>query len=224
MRYAALVLIVLAGCNARQPAPPAPQPVPEASTQEVDADLPVLMAPPVTVSYHKRARNVLIVGDSEACAVSYYVKETVKALNDAAQEPRDSVDVVCKGGTVVQYWGGGGHFREALSSHPKTDSVLVFLGTNHYGSTATPPVKPMLDLVTDHKLDCLWVGNTAVKGKHWPINDIMRDAVSPTCSYFDSEAASISLADGVHPTKEGAIRWIKLVWPLIPPKYNATIE
>lgn len=166
------------------------------------------------------SRRVLIIGDSEACAVRPYVKETIRKVNETAGVPTDSVDVDCKGGTVVQYWGAQGHFREALRRHPKPDTVLVFLGTNHYGQTVTPPVDQILDIIKENNMSCVWVGNTAVKGKHWRINKLLKAAVQPTCSYFDTEAAEIPLPDGVHPSGAGAIKWLKAIWPLIPPKYE----
>jgi hypothetical protein len=172
----------------------------------------------------RRGRKVLIVGDSEACVVGSYIdlKKLVADINDKAQEPRDSVSVDCKGGTMIQYWGAGGNLRAALVRHPNPDAVLVFLGTNHYLQSTTPPTQTVTDLLK--QTDCIWVGNTAVHGKRWKINSLIRDAVTPQCKYFDTEAADIPLADGVHPTPAGASKWIRLVWPLIPPKYEDSDE
>lgn len=161
-------------------------------------------------------RKVLIIGDSEACAVQWQVKN--------AKLPTDQVDVECKGGTVVQYWGASGNMKRALDRHPGTDVVVIFLGTNHYGQTVTPPVAPILSLVKERGLKCVWVGNTAVNGKKWKINDLLRMAVTPTCSYFDTEAAGIPLPDGVHPDGTGALKWLRLVWPTIPMKHEESDE
>lgn len=167
-------------------------------------------------------RKVLIVGDSEACAVSSYIdlKKLVAEINDAAGQPHDTVEFDCKDGTRVEYWGAGGHLRSALDNHPNPDAVLVFLGTNHYWQTTVPPTDTVTDLLKD--TNCVWVGNTAVHDKRWPVNGLIRDAVTPQCKYFDTEAAKIPLADGVHPTPEGATRWIRLVWPEIPLKKENT--
>jgi len=157
-------------------------------------------------------RRILIIGDSEACAVAPVVK--------LAKLPTDAVDVDCKGGTVVQYWGVGGNFRAALSRHPKPDVVLIFLGTNHYWQEKVPAVDPVLNIIKDRGFQCVWVGNTAVHGKSWEINGLIRAAVSPTCDYFDTEAANIPLYDGVHPNAEAALLWLQKVWPTIPLKYE----
>lgn len=168
------------------------------------------LVPPLT-------RHVLIVGDSEACAVKPYASAIAMQ-----HSPADIVAVECKVGTRVDYWGTGGHLAEALAAHPDTDTVVVFLGTNHYADRAAPNVKPILDQVKAHSLGCEWVGNTAVRGRSWPINGLLRSAVVPTCVYFDTEAAHIPLADGVHPTVAGAVTWLKLIWPTIPQKREKT--
>ncbi len=157
-------------------------------------------------------RTILIIGDSEACAIASSVKK--------AKLPTDTVYVDCKGGTVVQYWGAGGNFRAALSRHPKPDVVLVFLGTNHYWQKETPPVEPILKIIRDRGFQCVWVGPTAVHKKNWLMNGLIRDAVTPTCDFFDTEAANIPLWDGVHPDEKGALVWLQKVWPLIPMKYE----
>lgn len=224
MKLLACLLLVLAGCNTcyiqpSETTPPiashdvvtmdaVPTPQPSAAPI-VDAE----SAPPPKAA----SRHILIVGDSEACAVASQVKN--------AKLPTDTVDVDCKGGTVVQYWAAGGHFRSALARHPHPDAVLIFLGTNHYwNQNDTPDVKPILDLVQEQGLSCVWVGNTAVKGKHWNINNLLRAAVTPACSYFDTEAADIPLADGVHPGPAAALKWLNAVWPMIPMKYEEAHE
>lgn len=165
-------------------------------------------------------RHVLIVGDSEACVIGQN-RDAIAKFNDDNGQPHDVVDVECKTSTRVTYWGYDGNFRAALSKHPNPDEVLVFLGTNHWwNDRKAPEVKPILDLVDVHQLKCIWVGNTAVRGKRWPINDLLRAAVTPTCDYFDTEAAEIPLRDGVHPGREGAVKWINAVWSMIPLKYE----
>lgn len=187
-----------------------------------------VIVPTVTVAApeaKRLPRRVLIVGDSEACAVGYYAKKTVAKINEENHEPADVVEIDCKGGTVVGYWGSGGNLKAALRRHQTPDDLLIFLGTNHYWNEKdTPNVQPILDEVTWSKANCVWVGNTAVHGRHWNINNLLRVAVTPECSYFDTEEANISLADGVHPTPEGAVKWLRLVWKTIPPKYEETHE
>jgi hypothetical protein len=162
----------------------------------------------------------MIIGDSEACAVGNYAQEVANSVDDGINMPHSVIEIDCKGSTTVQYWGSGGNFRAALEKHPRVDTVVIFLGTNHYMSVVTPPTKPILDIVKERNISCVWVGNVAVNGRHWRVNDMLRKAVEPTCTYFDSEVAAISLADGVHPTKAGAVKWLQRVWPLVPAKYG----
>lgn len=217
------LLSLVIGCNAcRAPAPvaarahdvvpmdavPAP-PLPTVASADATAE------PPPSPPPRRSPRNVLIVGDSEACAVGTVAKEVAKE-----QSPPDSVSVECKGGTVIQYWAGGMHFQYALAAHPKADTVLVFLGTNHYWQKSVPSPKVILDQVAARGLTCVWVGNVAVKGRTWPINGMLRDAVTPTCGYFDAEKVQMQLWDGYHPDRANARLWLREVWAAIPPKYE----
>lgn len=222
LHNAVLAALIIA-CCAAPPLQPAPRVDTSPPVITVTEPPNVIEVPPVVVAQKKISRHVLVIGDSEACAVNLYIRKTVKEVNEAAHEPLDVVDVECKGGTVVQYWGAQGHFREALKKHPNPDAVVIFLGTNHYWQGTRPPVETILDQI-QAPTSCVWVGNTAVKGKRWNINNILREAVQPTCSYFDTEAAGIELPDGVHPSGAGAIKWLKAIWPMIPPKYGDANE
>lgn len=207
----ALVLAALTCQPAVEPNPvdvPAPAPVPTKFPELPTEGPPVEPKQPQRVS-----RHVLVVGDSEACAVSGYAKETAEAAGD-------TVDVVCKGSTTVQDWSGA-RLTGALSSHPSATSIVVFLGTNHYLDAKAPPVGPILDMVNARGLDCVWVGNTPVMGKARKINGLMRAAVSSTCTYFDTEAFGVELRDGIHPTPAAARRWIQAVWSTIPARFAA---
>jgi hypothetical protein len=162
------------------------------------------------VSADPPKRHVLVVGDSEACRVGWSV--------NAAKLPDDDVSVECKVSTRVRDWAQGGLLVAALEKHPETDTVVVFLGTNDCYDQTVPDVQPILHLVTEQGVSCVWVGNVAVRGRRWPVNGMLHAAVTPTCQYFDTEAANIPLADGIHPTWRGAITWLRKVWLLVPPK------
>lgn len=150
-------------------------------------------------------------------------KEVAKAWADKHGQAADDVAVDCKGGTVIQYWAQGLHAQLALQAHPKADTLVVFLGTNHYWQN--PLVgnpQPILDRVVARGLQCVWVGNVAVKGKKWAVNSQLRQAVTPTCSYFNAEEEPMQLWDGVHPDRVNARRWLADVWEAIPLKYEDT--
>lgn len=206
-------------CTALTASSSAPEgaPVAPVSSSAVVVTNPDPPPPPLQVLV---SRHILVVGDSEACAVTMWINlpDLVHKINDENNQPLDKVDARCKGGSVVQYWGAGGHLKQALGEFPKPDTVVVFLGGNHYWQGFAPPTETVTDLLKD--TNCVWVGNAEIHHKKWPINQLIRDKVTPQCQYFDTEAASIPLADGAHPTPEGATKWIRLVWPLIPLKYE----
>lgn len=217
MRLRDLFLLTLLGCGRVQSNDVAEQPAVVASVE-----VPRVTHP--TKRFVPSSRKILIIGDSEACAVKTHVTAEFKKLDELHQTPIDTVDVECKVSTTVQYWGAQGHLKEALKKHPRTDTVIVFLGTNHYGQNKAPDVSVVLDGIEDSGAQCVWVGNTAVDGKRWKINKLMHDAVMPRCKYFDTEAANIPLADNAHPTVQGAIKWLRLVWGVIPLKFEEEHE
>ena len=176
--------------------------------EEIDVLLDAGLAPP--------GERVLVVGDSEACAVGNYAADPSWRAEAGLGQPDDQVRVACKASTTVEYWADGRLERAMDDFDP--DAVVVFLGTNHWGAQKAPDVEPILQLFLARGARCLWVGNTAVRGKHWAINGLLREAVGPTCAYFDTEAAGVVLADGIHPGPAAAQRWLKDVWRSIPQK------
>jgi len=176
--------------------------------EEMDALLDAGLAPP--------GERVLVVGDSEACAVGNYAADPAWRAEAGLGRPDDQVRVACKASTTVEYWADGRLERAMDDFDP--DAVVVFLGTNHWGAQKAPDVEPILQLLLARETRCLWVGNTAVRGKHWAINGLLKEAVEPTCAYFDTEAAGVALADGIHPGPAAAQRWLKDVWRSIPQK------
>lgn len=213
-KMACALALVLAAC--RVPSEPSSEPVFEPSTTNMSTALSVTTS--VNVSSLESpepqvlSRYVLIVGDSQACAVSSHMKEMADSSGDKA-------DIVCKPSTTVQYWTSD-RLNNELERRANVDTLVVFLGTNHYLDVSTPPVGSILDVVRSRHLTCVWVGNTAVRGKHRQINSLLHDAVTPTCSYFDTEAYNLRLRDGVHPTFDSARRWAQAVWNSIPVRYD----
>lgn len=210
-----LATLLLSACMRSSPAPQdeyVPEQIEASVTNKVDSDSSIIDA-----SASLKSRNVLIVGDSQACAVGMIAKETVKNLNTAENRPLDKIKVECKVGSVIQYWGEQGHLQLALQKHKNLDVVVVFLGTNHYWQTSgrLPNVEPILNQIQSANAKCVWVGNTTVKGKNWPVNKMLSDAVSSRCTYFDTEKANITLVDGIHPSRSGSIKWLQLIWRLL---------
>lgn len=147
--------------------------------------------------------NVLIVGDSEAGATATQLHQV--------KRPNEHVSLDYKVGSTIQFWAAG-KFQKSMKNHPDTDEVIIFLGTNNYGNSTLPDVTPILNEIKARHVKCTWVGPTSVHGKHWPINSMLKAAVSNTCTYVDTESLGIDLHDGVHPTPSGALKWIRYIW------------
>ena len=148
------------------------------------------------------SQNILIVGDSEACAMKF-------GAITAVRQPGEMVFNICKNGTRVAYWEGE-KMRNALSTG-KYDTVIVFLGTNDYGSKPDPT--KIVSQIKATGASCVWVGPTLVRGKKSVTNDHLRTRVSP-CVYLDTQALGVPLVDGIHPTSSGAVKWLTEVWRL----------
>ena len=146
--------------------------------------------------------NILVIGDSLACGSKWRANE-VKKDNESLQWD-------CKVGSPIEFWSKNGAAKRALDAHPKTDSVIIFLGTNNYTNVKLPDVEPLLKEVRDRNLRCTWVGPTAVRGKKTALNPLLKAAVEKTCKYVDAE--DIPLGDGIHPTMDGWLTLLTKIW------------
>lgn len=145
--------------------------------------------------------NIAVIGDSLACGSKWRIGEVSKT--------NETVTWDCKVGSSIEYWNGG-KAREALEARKGATSVIIFLGTNNYSSSNVPDTSNVLKEVQDRGLRCTWVGPTAVNGKKPAINEKLRKAVEGTCTYVD--ATDIPLGDGIHPTWDGWLRLLKIIW------------
>lgn len=223
VRYVAFLLVLITSFTCLTPADKAEDPtqaiVHEDITIDSNGDVPD-EEPIKQIVQYPRSRNVIIVGDSEACAVKHDVQAITDKIADSNGLPHDKIIVGCKVGSRIPFWDV--HVRDVIDQHDRPDVVLVFLGTNHYDEVGEQPVKPILDYIELTGADCVWVGNTSVRGKRWKVNEVIKASVESRCKYFDTEAANIPLVDGIHPTSAGVVKWIEEIWPLIPPEYEAT--
>jgi lysophospholipase L1-like esterase len=128
---------------------------------------------------------------------------------DKVRRSNEVVEFDFKIGSRIQFWSG--HLPVVLTQHVKPDVIIVFLGTNNFADTTLPDLTPILSAIHSTGARCIWVGPTSVHGKPWPIDALLRSAVAP-CVYVDTEALDIPLADGVHPTAGGALKWLQAVW------------
>lgn len=149
------------------------------------------------------SQKILIAGDSEACAMKF---GAIKSVQDSSEK----IDVDCTVGSRVGQWDGG-RIRRALS-RDQYDYVIVFLGANDYGSKPNP--SGIVKSITDSGAKCIWVGPPLIRGQKSVTNDHLKKSVSPNCTYVDTQALSIPLVDGIHPTTSGALKWLKKIWEI----------
>ena len=150
-------------------------------------------------------KQILLVGDSQVLYAKWYMARA------GVQKPNETLFYDSHPGTTILTWNR--IFVREMSKFPKMDEVLIFLGTNNNNFTYLQPLDNILGEVKRENVKCVWVGGTEVYHHHHPIiNNLIRNAVSPTCQFFDTEAAGIDLIDGVHPSPEGAKKWLKLIW------------
>lgn len=148
-------------------------------------------------------QNILLIGDSQVQYADWFFKPL--------RNKNETVFFDSKPGTTIGWWNYDIFHRE-MNKYHNIDIVIIFLGTNNSNFTYLQPYHNILDEVKARKIKCIWVGPTAVYGKKHIINTLIKDAVSETCTYVDTEALDIPLADGVHPTQLGTVKWLTEIW------------
>lgn len=148
-------------------------------------------------------QNILIIGDSTAGFASWKV--------DKVKQPNETLVIHYKPGSPISYWNNG-HFADSLNHSPKIDVALIFLGTVNFNFPYLPSVHHILNQVRARHIKCIWVGPTAVYGQKHALNTLLKKEVSSTCTYIDTEELDIPLVDGVHPTPDGTVKWLKEIW------------
>lgn len=147
--------------------------------------------------------KVLLIGDSEAGAVSPYVSSVLR--------PGETISVSSVVGSRIQAWSNGQLAAAVAQAQP--DVVAVFLGTNDYWATSSPNLAPIFAQLPAR---AIWVGPTAVQGRAWPISTWIQNAcASRGVPFVNTEALGIPLRDGIHPTAAGAVKWLQAIWPLV---------
>lgn len=149
--------------------------------------------------------NILILGDSLACGSQMRVKEFLKQ--------NESVVYDCKVGSTLQQWNSE-KAKIAFERNKDISSVIVFLGTNNYTATKMPEISNILGEIEKHNVKCTWIGPTAVRGKQWQINQLIKEAVSKNCDFVDITDSEILLQDGIHPTFSSWFTILKRTWEI----------
>lgn len=151
-------------------------------------------------------QNILLIGDSEVMYNHWYFKPMEK--------DNETVFFDSKPGTTIGWWNF--HFKDEMAKYKNIDVVIVFLGTNNFNFTYLQEHQNIIDGIKSSNAKCIWVGPTNVRMKGWKnphiTGKLLKEAVAGTCTYFDTEAADIELADGIHPSRDGAINWLQKIW------------
>lgn len=162
-----------------------------------------------------RPRNVLIVGDSEACAVGNVAQRTSDEIGWG-----HVIDTSCKSGSTIQDWSGN-RIDAALKDHSRADVVIVFLGGNNVHNENTNGAETIIEKITARRSACVWVGNAKLFEKTWRINSSLKEVVEASgCRYLDSELLNLKLVDKMHPDVESAKLWFKSAIALVPVLYE----
>lgn len=150
-------------------------------------------------------QNILLIGDSQVLYANWFFKPLKKS--------NETVFFDSKPGTTIGWWNYG-TFHKEMSNYTNLDVVIIFLGTNNFNFTFLQPYQNILDEIRKRHVKCIWVGPTEVYGKKHIINQLIKTAVSNDCTYVNTEELSIPLADGVHPTAEGTVKWLTEIWKI----------
>lgn len=173
----------------------------DADAIENGAPETIVLPPPAP----KSPERILLIGDSQVQYMDWYFSRA------KVKHENETVFFDSKPGTTIGTWNN--YFISEISKYPNLDVVIIFLATNNNNFRYLQPMYNILNEVKRRKLKCLWVGGTEVYGKHHPIiNNLVHQAVEPTCTFFDTEEAGIDLLDQVHPSLRGGIKWLQLIW------------
>lgn len=151
--------------------------------------------------------DILLIGDSEVLYLSWYWSKA------KLQRENETVLFDSKPGTTIGYWNYV--FVDEMKKYPKVDVVLIFLGTNNHNfGNIMQPHQHILDEVKRRNIPCIWAGGTSVYGKRWEFNQTLRKMVeaSGVCQFFNTEEDDIELADQIHPSVKGAVKWLQDIW------------
>ena len=150
-------------------------------------------------------QRILLIGDSQVRYLSWYFERA------QVKQPNETVLFDSHPGYTILAMNR--IFVAEMNKYPNIDEVIIFLGTNNHNFNFLQPLDNILNEVKRRQVKCLWVGGTEVYHHHHPvINNLIKNAVQPICSFFDTEAKEISLLDEVHPDLEGGKKWLREIW------------
>jgi hypothetical protein len=199
-----LILLLALACHRSRISDLPHQTVPEASVNVAEVtDAGMDVTPEAAELKHE---NILLIGDSEVLYSSWYFKPM--------RRDNETVYFDSKPGTTIGWWNGV--FQKEMSKYHDIDVVIVFLGTNNFNFDYLQPHQHILDTLKASSAKCIWVGPTDVHMKGFTnphiVNKLLKEEVSSLCTYVDTEQLHIELADGVHPTQAGAVKWLTEIW------------
>jgi len=146
--------------------------------------------------FHHR-KQYLLIGDSEAGALSYSVKR---------QKADGCWDFKFLVGSRTEYWK-----KESKKINDMYDIIFISLGANDYASPKSiSGVTEISRWASEHSHECIWIGPPKLWNKESDVIEIINK--NTKCKFIDSSKEKIELSkDLVHPTYNGADFWLKKV-------------
>lgn len=144
-----------------------------------------------------KTKQYLLVGDSEAGALSYSVKRNSES---------GCWDFKFLVGSRTAYWK-----KEVEKIDDNYNIIFISLGANDYANPKDiSGIVEISKWAERHSNECIWVGPPKLWNKDSNVVKTIKNTT--TCKFFDSSAEKIELtSDLVHPTYAGADFWLKKV-------------
>lgn len=145
---------------------------------------------------HSR-KQYLLIGDSEAGALSYSVKR---------QKIDGCWDFKFLVGSKTAFWK-----KETAKLNDIYDAIFISLGANDYASPKSiSGVTEISEWASEHSHQCIWIGPPKLWNKESSVVETIKKTTK--CKFFDSSVERIELSsDLVHPTYSGADFWLKKI-------------
>lgn len=140
---------------------------------------------------------ILLIGDSEACAVAMHKK--------GFESDKLRIKHFCKVGSHIRDWPTK---MSTILKNEKHDGIMIFLGANDYYSK--PDMTEILNVVRNDNTKCLWVGPPKLWNRGGKVNNHIKDNLNGTCDFLDSQTINLELPDKVHPSWSSAKKWLKI--------------
>lgn len=154
------------------------------------------------MSFNNSNYTISVIGDSQVGNVAPHL---AKKINTGWV-----LNYNYKIGSGIQYWNNETFSRALDELQP--NEIIIFLGSNNYDAKDLPKTDKIISYIERRKLKCMWVGPPLIFERKWKHTETLQGRIGNVCQYFDSQRKEITLADKIHPTRNGAIWWADAIW------------